>query len=235
MKKLLVAGIAAAAFCGAPALAADLPVKAPAYKAVAPMFNWTGFYVGAQAGYQWHHVGFGDPIPIIPNLGTYNANGFIGGVHAGYNYQVGNVVAGIEGDIEWADASGRGIGTGTDTVIGTGELKWQGSARGRLGLVFDRTLLYVTAGAAWGRFNFGFGFPVIAPVFDNFSTTLTGWTGGGGIEHAFAKNWRARIEYRYTDYGTAKGSIVNCCAGPPNHQAHDVIAHAVRGGISYAF
>jgi outer membrane immunogenic protein len=224
------------------ALAADMPVKGSVYKAPAAVVaeSWTGLYVGAQAGYQWNRDRFQDPAfgpPVIS--GTVRADGFVGGVHAGGNYQTGPVVLGVEGDIEWANASGDALGTdGTalpTNVIGHAKLKWQASVRGRIGYAFDRTLAYATGGVAFGRFDFGYTFPVVGGITDSFSKTLTGWTAGGGIEHAFMTRWSARLEYRYTDFGKASGTIINCCAAPPNAQDHDLTAHAVRAGLSYRF
>jgi outer membrane immunogenic protein len=64
---------------------------------------------------------------------------------------------------------------------------------------------------------------------------MTGFTVGGGIEHAIDRHWTARIEYRFTDFGDANGSIVHCCAPPPNHQHHELDANSVRGAVSYKF
>ena len=239
MKKFLVAGAFIAALLSAPVFAADMPVKAPAYVAPAPLFNWTGLYAGGQIGYQWNRDTFGDPnrigSPVGPN--SFNDNGLIGGIHGGYNYQFNAFVVGIEGDYEWASGSGQGTGTlaGLPFVTGHAALRWQGSLRGRLGYAIDRTLFYVTGGGAWGHYNLGYTFPLGAPVIDPLSKTLSGWTIGGGIEYAFAPNWTTRVEYRYTDYGSATGSIVNCCAGPPSSQHHELKANAVRVGLTYKF
>ena len=200
-------------------------------------FSWTGFYVGGQIGYQWTQDDFSDPVRVPPVVGSIDLDGFIGGVHAGYNAQFGAVVVGIEGDIEWSNASASGTGfipTGP-FVTGHADLNRQASLRGRLGFASGRTLFYATAGVAWGNFDFGYTFPIVGGVTDSFSDTLTGWTVGGGVEHAFAGNWTARIEYRFTDFGNATGSIANCCAPAPNHQRHDLDAHAVRAAISYKF
>jgi len=232
----LLAAVAAIGFASI-ASAADMPIKAPM---MAPaVFNWTGFYVGAQVGYQWNRDEFGDPNriggPVGPN--TFSADGLIGGLHAGYNYQINSAVIGVEGDYEWSGGSGEGVGTlaGAPFVTGHAALKWQGSIRARLGYAADTTLFYLTGGAAFGRFDLGYAFPVGAPVVDSFSKTMTGWTVGGGVEHAFSPNWTARIEYRYTDFGSADSSIVNCCAGPPSGQHHELTANAIRAAVSYKF
>lgn len=174
----------------------------------------------------------------MPTLaGKVDLSAPVFGSHVGYNYQSGNVLAGIELDFENAlksGSTGDGVVDGVPGAYVTGgaELKWQASVRGRLGLVRDNTLYYATAGVVWGRFDFSYSFPAVGGVTDSFSETLTGWTAGAGIETVLAGNWTARIEYRYTDFGSASGSIANCCATAPNAQDHDVESHTVRIGLS---
>ncbi len=126
MRKIAILGAALAALIFTlPASAADTPIKGPYYKAD-PVFNWSGFYVGAHVGY-----GFGD-------LGGADVDGFLGGVQIGANWQFNrNWVIGVEADIAATD-------------IGTGGIRqdWLFTARARLGYTWDRTLLYVTAGVA---------------------------------------------------------------------------------------
>jgi outer membrane immunogenic protein len=97
MKKLLVAGIAAAAFYGAPALAADLPVKAPAraYVAPAPLFSWTGCYIGGNIGVGWKALRSSDPDGDVEADKTFS--GFVGGGQVGCDYQSGPWAVGIQG------------------------------------------------------------------------------------------------------------------------------------------
>jgi outer membrane immunogenic protein len=146
-------------------------------------------------------------------------------------------VVGIEGDLEGVSASGSGTGfiAGVPIVTGHADFDWQASLRGRVGVASGRTLFYATAGAAWAGVNFGYTFPIVGGVTDSFSKTMTGFTVGGGIEHAIDRHWTARIEYRFTDFGDANGSIINCCAPPPNHQHHELDANAIRGAVSYKF
>lgn len=104
MKKILIAG--ALALIAAPALAADLPRRsgavAPAPVYAAPIFTWSGFYVGAQAGYGWGKDKYGVSLPSVQNF-KLSPDGVLGGVHAGYNWQSGAFVYGLEGDIEYAN------------------------------------------------------------------------------------------------------------------------------------
>jgi outer membrane immunogenic protein len=172
MKKILLSGVALAAlFVAAPVSAADVPVRGPIYKAApAPVFNWTGFYVGGHIGY-----GFGDTDLVGDDL-----DGFIGGVQLGYNWQFSrNWVFGIEGDI-----------SGTDMNNGAfAHVDYLGTLRARAGYTWDRTMLYGTGGLAWNRSSLL-----------GFHDTDTGYALGLGLEWAFAPAWSAKVEYMYYNF-----------------------------------
>lgn len=230
MKKLLLASTAI--LIGAPALAADLPRRSAA-PAPAPIFvqayDWTGFYVGAQVGYSWGRAKttvFAAPGQAL-GVFTLKPRGFIGGVHAGYNIQRGSLVYGVEADLEysWANSSGVFLGS---TFKGKGGI--QGSLRGRVGVAFDRTLLYVTGGLAVSNIEAS-GFAP-GPFKDN--DTRFGWTVGAGVQYAIDNNWSARLEYRYTDaFGTSKTSLAP--AVPTGFARASLSDHSVRVGLSYRF
>jgi outer membrane immunogenic protein len=177
MKKALGLVGAALLFAG-PALGADL-TKAPAYKAppLAPIFSWTGFYVGGHGGYGWSD-----------SQGLDLKGGF-GGGQVGYNYQMNNFVWGIEGDVAWADIS--------ETFLGLVSVKFDtlASVRGRLGIAYGSALFYGTGGGGWGHFKVSAG-----PFSD--SAWLSGWTAGAGIEYAFMPNWSAKVEYLHYGFGS---------------------------------
>ncbi len=200
MKKLL-AGVALLG-TAVGAQAADLAVKAPYYKApaVASVYDWTGFYLGANVGVgvgrdrtQHFDAGSADSFYLSP-LGA------IGGGQIGYNWQtnsfLGPLVFGIEADIQGADMSDdrtdlAGIRYGR-------KLDWFGTVRGRVGLATGVTLSYLTAGYAYGNTNttlVGGGVPVA------FSGGRSGWTWGTGVEVALGGNWTSKIEYLYLDLG----------------------------------
>lgn len=233
MKKLVVTLIAAIGMGGV-ALAADIPDEAPAPPPPAPeRFDWTGFYLGAQGGYEWRKDDFEDP--IVPFSGDLKFDGAVLGGHVGYDHQFNGFVLGIVGDIEWADGSGTGTVSGT-SVMGRAEANWQGSIRARLGYAFERAMVYVTGGASFGNFDFdytccGLGFG----IGDQFDETVWGWNIGGGLAYKINNNWEIWGDYRYTDYKEASSGIINCCAGPPNTQDHNVDTHAARIGVSYRF
>jgi outer membrane immunogenic protein len=175
MKKFAVFGalVAALAF-SAPATAADIPTRGPIYKAApAPVFNWTGFYVGAHIGY-----GFGgDTDPS----GGLDMDGIFGGAQLGYNWQFArNWVFGIEADISASDINDNALFTNLD---------YFGTVRARLGYTWDRTMLYGTGG-------FAFGDNTILGL----TNSHTGYAVGAGLEWAFAPNWSAKVEYLYVDF-----------------------------------
>jgi outer membrane immunogenic protein len=180
MKKLLLA-TTAVVLAVSPALAADLGGRGPAPyygpQVAQPLFNWTGFYVGGNAGWGWGSA-----------LGT-DPSGYLIGLQAGYNFQYASgLLAGIESDIAISgiDGSSGGSNFGLDYL---------GTVRGRLGLASDRLLVYGAAGLAYGRGDLTTG------GLSNEQTHL-GWTIGGGVEAMIAPNITARLEYLYVDLGS---------------------------------
>jgi outer membrane immunogenic protein len=229
VKKLLVAGIAAFAFCSLPAFATDLPIKAPIYKAP-PMFSWTGFYVGGTVGGGWGDTFQFDPAGRSQNQ---NWNGLVGGATAGFNWQFGSWVLGVETDISgsdvkksWSTVPGWGCVTADGCI---NKVDWFGTTRGRVGYAFDRILPYATVGIAYGRVRGQFG--VGCPSACNTSTE-SGLTFGGGVEWAFAPNWSAKIEYLRADLGST--GFQNPGGGDPLGLGKNEL-NIVRAGLNYRF
>lgn len=205
--------LASAAFATAAssAMAADaiVPYEEPAPAPIVSVYDWTGVYVGVQGGYVWTNL------DMPGGVGDEDFNGPTLGIHAGANWQNGNIVFGVEGDINYTWNSNEYLGGAVE--IGT---DWAGSLRGRLGYALDRTLLYGTAGLA---FTNGY---IDGAGFDE-SETFVGWTAGVGVEHAFTDNWSARIEYRYSDYGSEDFGL--------GLGDFDLTEHALRVGVSFKF
>jgi outer membrane immunogenic protein len=221
------------------ALAADLPSRRPPPVFVPPpLFTWTGVYVGGQIGYAWGSDKVSVPFIAAAGFGDFasaSPQGLIGGGHIGYNYQVNQFVLGLEGDVEGTDIRNNIASFGTGTVYGT-RVPLEASIRGRLGYAWDRTLFYVTGGAAFGDINHtytsatGFVVPVVPGAFSR-SSTKVGWTVGAGVEYALSNNWSVRGEYRYTDFSHQSDLIFGTFANPSHH----LTEHAVRVGFSYKF
>jgi outer membrane immunogenic protein len=194
IKQLLLAG-AAIAVLGSQAMAADLPVRPPVNKAppmVAPVFDWSGFYIGGQVGYAWGDATY----TVAPGLGVgYDVNGIIGGGHAGFLWQTGPAVFGVEADFSGTGVEGDDGGFGG--ALDSTKLQWAGSVRGILGFAFaERWLAYGTGGFAFGNIDHCFDGLNAACV----DKVHTGWTAGAGLKYAFTPNWIAGVEYRYTRY-----------------------------------
>jgi len=228
MKRLLLA--AALAFAaGGQALAADLPPPAPppppprapaTYVPAAPVFTWTGIYLGVNGGY-----GFGSATDSFC-CETLNPNGFLVGGTLGGNYQFGNFVIGAEGDFDWNDLVGKDatcVPAGCET-----KSTYLGTARGRAGFAWDRVLFYGTGGAAFGNIEAG----SIGGPFD--TTSRVGWTAGAGIEGAFTPNWTAKVEYLYVDLGSLTCSV-NCLGTGGAANSVTLKENIVRAGINYKF
>ena len=225
MKKLLLSSVALLGLT-AGAMAADLPSRrvAPAPYVAVPVFTWTGFYVGVNAGYGFSDAGrnglgtfIATPGSLTAPLGGYTGvvtngltrgsnDGFVGGGQIGYNYQIGNFVLGIEADAQYADLNntrGTSVVTLTPGVAGFvgaqngnfGGIDYFGTVRGRVGYAIDRLLVYGTGGFAYGE-----GTNLNNDGFGNFRTRgslRTGFAAGGGVEYAFTPNVTAKIEGLY--------------------------------------
>jgi outer membrane immunogenic protein len=174
MLRNLLLSTAAAVALSTGAFAADLPSRAPppVYVPPAPIFTWTGIYVGGQIGYAWgkNNVSFGDNFGDYAAL-SYNTSGVIGGAHVGYNLQLSQFVIGLEGDVDGTSQSkqyngalpfgaslvGPGVGSLVAPLGGNISVNVnhniEGSIRGRLGYAWDRVLIYATGGVAFGGFN----------------------------------------------------------------------------------
>jgi outer membrane immunogenic protein len=194
----------AAAQCsfGAAAFAADLPARMEPVAPVAyvPAFSWTGFYLGGELGwiqsspkYTTGALLLGTPFVVTTASGK---NGLSYGVLAGYNYQMGQLVLGVEGDFQgWTVGQIRYTAITGDFL--TAHSKWGGSIRGRLGYAADHALLYVTGGAAFLSNETSIPSTGITIGGDD---TRVGWTVGAGFDYAFTNNWFTGLEYRYSQY-----------------------------------
>jgi outer membrane immunogenic protein len=190
------------------AMSADLPAR-PVYKAppapVAPPFSWTGFYIGGNIGAGWNQGNLNDSFGLFSGGANNNAT-FLGGGQVGANYQINNFVFGVEGDFDWlANNNNSGNGTtiitpgGSTVISGSNNGRWLTTLTGRLGVAFDRVLVYGKGGGAWvGSNNLTLlDVPTGTTVSFNNSNTNTGWVAGGGVEWAFTQNWTAKAEYDY--------------------------------------
>lgn len=252
MRKILLAGASLMALAVAtPAIAADLrpmATKAPPMVAYAP-FSWTGFYVGFNAGY-----GFGgdnevetrgiddDDDDFRSRFGDLEREGFIGGLQLGYNWQVNNIVFGLETDIQYTDLEDeRTQFRGGDQFRSSysQHLEFLGTFRGRLGLAFDRTLLYITGGLAYGGVDNEVDFRSggITAFRGREDDIRVGYTIGGGLEYAVTNNISLKAEYLYYDLGEDDvfAGVRAPFTGRGYFSEFRNDGHIIRGGINFRF
>ena len=197
-----------------------------------PAHNWTGFYVGVYAGggLSQVHTDSTGPVLIFGEV-DIAGDGFTGGGQAGYNWQFHRSwVAGVEADFGWLGIDRSFLNWFRNETFGV-KTDWYGTARGRLGYSTGPALLYVTGGAAWVKVKNNFDDDNGVPA--SKSETAAGWTAGGGIEAALARNWTAKVEYLYIDAGIQDVFNPDVFTGRTAH--FDNRFHVVRFGLNYQF
>jgi outer membrane immunogenic protein len=272
MKKLSIAAAAVVAtIMSGSAFAADMPVKAVPYVPT----SWTGGYWGVTLGWGYLDSNVSDSptafcttgivgcpalgpaiAGAIPTSYSVSPNGFLGGIEAGYNWQVGRLVYGLETDFSGANINGSTTTTlvgvapvNTVSVVGTaGErLSYLGTVRARLGWTpLDPLLFYATGGFAYGGVKSSMQLSETtggacvcgAPpsVLTNANSTSTGWTVGGGAEWMFAPHWTVKGEYLYYDLGSTSYAVPTLtqytAGGTPFFGASGAASASVKGGVT---
>jgi outer membrane immunogenic protein len=200
MKRLLpTIGLVALGMASS-ALAADLPArtytKAPA--AMATIYDWSGFYIGANGGYGWSRDCRRN-LNIPLELGCYDATGGVAGGQIGYRWQSGGWVFGLEAQGDWADLKGStaNLNPAVEPFSGLGSrMDAFGLFTGQVGYAWNNALIYVKGGAAVTDRRFDFTF-LPTGVVTNSTGFSTHWGGtvGAGVEYGFTPNWSAAIEY----------------------------------------
>jgi outer membrane immunogenic protein len=231
MKRSLLASVSVLALSFG-AMAADLPPRtAPTYKApIAPAWSWTGFYLGINGGGVWHRAKAhtSDDLPSN-DFSSLNSSGGTFGGQVGVNWQVQQLVLGVEADWNWVDAGGSANfvvfpGSG----LFSSKLSSLATVRGRLGFaVAPATMIYGTGGFAAGRVN---NQASNMGRFPDDRQTKSGWAAGGGIEHMFTPNWTAKAEALYVDLGR---STVQGILGPGYVGRYNNTAVVARAGLNY--
>ncbi|HEX9471885.1 MAG TPA: outer membrane protein [Bradyrhizobium sp.] len=243
MRRIFAGSAAVVSMLATSAFAADLAPKMYAKAPVVPavIYDWTGFYIGGNVGYSWGRertdgdltgtssvsvfrtagptllAGFPvvTTLPTLPLTGRANVNGVIGGGQAGYNWQRGTWLFGLEADFQGSDehrsadvCTIAGCPLGSAVFTANYKLDWFGTARGRVGfLPTERVLLYATGGLAYG--HFAANAPLI-PL--SWGSTRAGWTVGAGVEAAIDPNWSVKLEYLYMDLGNIGSSGASATA-----------------------
>ncbi len=206
-KTMRALALAAAVAVSGAAVAADFPRgPTPYYSSPAPAplnYNWAGLYAGANLGYEWGHV----------TNSSLDPGGIAGGAQVGYNWQWNQLVLGVETDIQASAA---------DDTFAPYQFSnpWFGTLRGRVGYALNNILFYGTLGFAYGGLD---------GQLNGLSEdkTLTGWTGGAGMEVGLNSRWSAKVEYLYMDLGDRSYTITGVNNG--------LQSNLLRFGVNYHF
>jgi outer membrane immunogenic protein len=232
MKKILLGTVALVALgATAPALAADLAArpaytKAPAY--IAPIYNWTGFYIGGHIG-----GGFSSNNGFAGTTNTGSSSSFLGGVQAGADYQFApNWVAGLEGQYSWlSNASNTTTFAATGYTYTTNQ-RALGSFTGRVGYTWGPGLVYVKGGYAYSDYGQALALGGVPQAFALNSGHHDGYTVGAGLEYMFAPNWSGKIEYQYYNFGNTSFVAPVALAAFGSSRTDE---QTVKAGINYRF
>jgi outer membrane immunogenic protein len=250
MKKLLLGSVALAAMIAGPAMAADMPLKAPPPVVV---FSWTGCYVGGHVGGKTGRVDttFGAVNPVVAALAVPGTavtddiwmSGALGGGQIGCNYQFnGGWLIGVEVDGSAVQADGQRAFQNPSPLLAPFRQQvtehWLATARGRLGYAWDKWMVYVTGGGAWAGVEDKVFLNAFLPA-GNVPTasisqqTLSGWTAGFGAEYALGYGWSIKGEYLYIDFSNKTYFGVNTLVGAEiNVRLRQSVA---RFGMNYKF
>ncbi|CAN5445162.1 carbohydrate porin [soil metagenome] len=207
------------------ARAADLPLKAQRPQ---PAIDWSGFYLGAHAGYGFGHTDATLRDPTLNPVGT-GFGGLIGGLQAGYNFQLpSRILLGVEADVTFPNyLDGNAVVASLDTPNSSlvEQMDYFGTARARLGYATGPWLAYATGGLAFMAERF-----VNAPTIGDQEKQVRmrlGWAAGAGVEYAFAPHWSAKLEYLYSRYGDTS---VQFASGAQYRSATDI--QSIRIGLN---
>lgn len=197
MRRFLIAAAIGALMSGA-AFAADLPTKAPRVAPTAIPYSWTGFYLGLEGGWAKSHQRWTADGGVT--TGNFNGDGGLFGATAGYNWQTGMFVLGLEGDISGADIHATDTTTGGCSIAAPchARIDAVGTLRARLGITTGQWLFYVTGGGAAAEIK---NSQTLLSPLATASSTQGGWTAGAGIEVGLWGNWSAKAEYLRVDIG----------------------------------
>jgi outer membrane immunogenic protein len=255
--KLIRACIAAGAILASPLAAQAADLRAPSYKApiyTAPAANdWSGFYVGGNAGYGFGSAnvtssvgpgGLNDDAIAAAQSPSLSPKGFTGGLQAGYNYQMGSWVFGIEADINYFGLKASDtttaiypLGGGAFTTSATVKTDWLFTLRPRIGYAFDRFMIYGTGGLAMTSVKYDEEFSSVFGETESASGSKMklGWTAGLGAEYAIWSRWTLKAEYLYANFGSISVDGTTNIAGATFTHDTKLHSHIARLGVNYRF
>jgi outer membrane immunogenic protein len=226
---------AGAGFAVCPAAGADLPVApapvpvAPVASAPAAIFSWTGLYIGGHAGGGLSRSSWSDPVSGANNIFASGA-GFVGGAQTGANLQFNRLVLGVEGDFSYAGLKGNGRDSLGDSI--STNTNWTSTVTGRVGAAFERLLVYGKGGVAFARDQNTF--TDLAGNSASNAVMRTGWTAGAGLEYGINKNWSAKIEYDYLNFGSQSSNFTTPTM--PSYSTNAGLnVQEIKAGVDFRF
>jgi outer membrane immunogenic protein len=246
MKRLFFGIAAITASVGPPALAADMPVKAPPLAAT-PFYSWTGCYIGANLGGGWDNISTvrtaaAGGVTFPPEYyGGDSGSAFVGGGQIGCDYQVNKWVFGIQAQGDWGNINSSHVIPLFPTFDYNTSVRGFDTFTGRVGYtVLPQTLLYAKGGGAYVKDSLTVTIPSTNFLSEYVNPNFTGWTAGVGAEWLFMPNVSLFVEYDYLGF---VANSVTFIAGPGAVGAGlpaDVINHTqnistVLGGLNYRF
>jgi outer membrane immunogenic protein len=237
LSKFVAVAVALGAISGTGAAsAADMPGHLYAKAPVAVIYDWTGFYVGAEGGGSWGSSRHVDAATGLADNTTFGVNGGFAGMTVGYNMQASNWVFGVEGDISGISANGNAIDNGPGGNPGLTSYtkqEWLGTIRGRVGYAIDSTLLYAAGGYAVAGTKSSVQPTGSSLVLDTQDDTRNGWTVGAGIEYGFLPQWSLKAEYLYVKLEDKPFTTITL--GPAFNRTVTLDDNIVRFGVNYRF
>ena len=244
MKRVLLASVTAIVFGSGSALAADLPAKAPTYKAAPYAYtSWTGFYVGGHGGYgwgdtDWNFVSSSGPVTDRASQSfSHDIKGGFGGGQVGYDWQSGKFVFGVEASWSASDINGTFLSTfgAADDVYNT-KISDYFTVTGRLGVAWDRALVYAKGGYANANIKVSTTDVVPGNVGSASSSERHGgWAAGGGLEWKFAQNFSLGVEYLYLQFNDERHLQAFNGGGGATTDDIEARVHTVKGKLNWRF
>jgi outer membrane immunogenic protein len=246
MKRSLFGIAAIAALIGTPALAADMPLKAPPV----PYYNWSGFYVGAEGGGGWAtetvtHITGTASFPAGSVDPATSQSGALGGIYGGYNFQINHIVLGVDGDYTWSHLGGWTTDPSTvNTNVAhiASNVDWIATATGRIGYANNNWLLFAKAGGAWtGWSGTSYVNTATGALFASSvaSSNRDGWTVGGGVEYGIGPHMSVKLEYDYVGLSTTNfastTTTVSSGAVTTEQRSATSSLNMVKAGVDYRF
>jgi outer membrane immunogenic protein len=228
-----------------PALAAELPgpapLPAPAYvPGPPPFYSWTGYYIGANLGWDWSSINLADTAGSI--FANTTSSSFLGGGQIGLNYQLGlSVLIGAEVEFDWISNAQKTITATnlTSTAAATINDRWLTTFTGRLGYVWDRVLIYGKGGGVYAGWNTPTLTVGTTPVaLSGAPSNDWGWTAGFGVEWAFWGTWSVRAEYDFVSLASqtyTAATLRRSVFGGDVITVNNVDNHLITVGVNYKF